>query len=177
MTELVPLIPGISSSDAERYYRGTFVLVQLNDKLSPFIFLRKEGSTAELQVNGDRTTAVPYSSVLRCNIPPFYDKRGNFIGIHVQRSTRRGLEVPYSLFPDLLSMVTTGDVQRTDNRLSKDFFIRTGEYLPVLEYQTQTVGFLRAGVWYVQDDSIKDRLLKLGVEDELVSVITQQVSG
>lgn len=173
MTEPVQLIQGISNSDAERYYRGTFVLVQTNTKYVPYIFLAKDGNTATLQVNRDKTVQVRYSDVLRCNIEPFYDQRGNFIGMNVHRSTRRGLEVPVSLFPDIMDMITTGDVPQSGNRMNKDFFIREGEYLPVLEYQTKAVGFLRQGVWYVQDSSIKDRLLKLGVKDESVSVLAQ----
>lgn len=173
MSEPVQLIQGISNSDAERYYRGTFVMLQTNNKLVPYVFLGKDGNTATLQVNREKTVQARYSDILRCNIEPFYDKRGNFIGMNVQRSTRRGLEVPPSLFPDLMDMVTNGDVSADGNRLNKDFFIREGEYLPILEYQTYAVGFLRQGVWYVQDSSIKDRLLKLGVKDESVSVLTQ----
>lgn len=173
MSEPVQLIQGISNSDAERYYRGTFVMVRTNDKLVPYIFLTKDGNTATLQVNREKTVQARYSDVLRCNIEPFYDKRGSFIGMNVQRSTRRGLEVSPSLFPDLMDMVTNGDVSADGNRLNKDFFIREGEYLPILEYQTYAVGFLRQGVWYVQDSSIKDRLLKLGVKDESVSVLAQ----
>lgn len=177
MTELVPLIPGISNSDAERYYRGTFVLLQNGDKLTPYIFVQKDGNTAHLSVNSERYVPVPYSSVLRCNIPPFYDKQGNFIGIQVQRSTRRGLEVSHKMFPDLIDMVTTGDVKRTENRINKDFYITQGDYLKVLNYQTRPVGFLRGDVWYVQDQGVKDRLLKLGFEDESVSVFTQQAAS
>ena len=173
MSEPVQLIQGISNSDAERYYRGTFVLLQTNSKLVPYVFLGKDGNTASLQVNREKTVQARYSDVLRCNIEPFYDKRGNFIGMNVQRNTRRGLEVSPSLFPDLMDMVNNGDVSADGNRLNKDFFIHEGEYLPILEYQTYAVGFLRQGVWYVQDSSIKDRLLKLGVKDESVSVLAQ----
>lgn len=173
MRELVPLIQGISNLDAERYYRGTFVLLQTNSKLVPYIFLGKDGNTASLQVNREKTIQARYSDVLRCNIEPFYDKRGMFVGINVQRNTRRGLEASPSMFSDLMDMVTNGDVTADGPRLNKDFFIREGEYLPVLEYQTHAVGFLREGVLHVQDSSIKDRLLKLGVKDELVSVLAQ----
>lgn len=170
---MIPLIPDISNSDAERYYSGTVVFMREKDEtLSAYIFQAKEGNTAHVQDRSGSTLRKDYSRLLRMILPPFYTERGEYVGLNVQRSTRRGHSYSNRLLPDLLSLAETGDVQPIGNRLNRDFFIKEFRGINTLEYRGLPVGVFNAEktILWVQDEQIKERFLKYvrSTNDELI---------
>lgn len=152
---MIPLIRDISDSDANRYYSEGLVF----HNGAPYIFCEKDGNTARIN-NGNRKH-VQYNELMVTVLPPFYDERGTYHGHQAGRRTSRSIGYPLNTFGDIMSLVRTGDVPRTngiDFRLNKDWYVHTHRQLRVLNYKGEIVGFLRKDVFHVNDPVIGDRL-------------------
>lgn len=180
--ELVPLISGINDSDAGRYYTGTAVLWMDGGTMKVGQFSSKAGRVAVVVLPDGRPTNVLYSSLHRCNYPPFVDKDGRLHGLVVQRSPRRGAEITHlHQLEHILQMVM--DPRNHDSpkapspvngsHLAGVFTVQNSDGIDVLLYALEPVGFIRkGGLFYVTAPEIKERLIKLGVgTDESVQVL------
>ncbi len=155
---MIPLIP-CSDSDAERYYRETIVFVSGQ----PHIFNRKEGRAAHLINQQGNSCTVPYDTVRQVVLPPFYTNNGEWVGNKTQRSTRRGEVYSRRWFDDILSLLNTGDVPRTDNRINKDWYMKRVRGVTIMMYRGSVVGFrsIKTGEYLLQDAVLVERLQKL----------------
>lgn len=158
---MIPLIHGISDNDSSRYYAEGLVF----HNGAPYIFCEREGDNVRI-TNGS-TKRVPYSELMVTVLPPFYDARGAYHGHQAGRRTSRSISYPLNTFGDIMELIRTGDVPRTegkDFRLNKDWFVGTLRHLQVLYYKGELVGFLRDSTFYVNDPLIADRLQQLILE-------------
>lgn len=155
---MIPLIT-CSDSDAERYYRETLVFVDDH----PYLFNRKEGKAAHLIDQHGNPRTVLYSQVRQTILQPFYTSNGDWVGNKTQRSTRRGEVYSRRWFDDILSLLNTGDVPRTDNRINKDWYIKRVRGVPIIMYRGSVVGFrsIKTSEYLLQDAALVERLQKL----------------
>lgn len=158
---MIPLIQGISDSDAERYYHNVVVFFEG----APHKFLNKAGDDAAVSDANGIAKRVPYSELRTTVVRPFFAESGEYLGHTAHRRTSRGIEYPRNTFSDIQLMVTVGDVPRIKNgiieRLNKDWCLIQYRHLNILYYRTDPVGFLRKDTIHVTCPLIADRLQKL----------------
>lgn len=158
---MIPLIQNISDGDANRYYGEGLVF----HNGAPYIFCEKHDNIADIH-NGNRKR-VPYSELMVTVLPPFYDARGAYHGHTATRRTSRTIGYPLNTFGDIMELLRTGDVPRTDGtdyRLNKDWYVGTFRHLRTLSYKGELVGFLRENTFHVNDPIVADRLQQLITE-------------
>lgn len=174
---MIPLIQ-CSIRDSNNYYSGVVVVHPRDGALVPMIFRERTGDNNVLCVEhgggeGRRVT-VPYGELKLHIFPAMYTRNGEWVGLNVRRSTRRGCEYQINTLP-CLKRVLNGESLHDGARLSASFFVKMFRGVNILHHNGAAVGFKEQDTFFVSAPEIRERLLKVleqeGIQDVSVQLV------
>jgi hypothetical protein len=171
---MIPLID-CSTRDAAAYYQG--VVVIHNNTPCLFMSIGSDRVVQLFTITPDQKQVhlqAPYSELSLHVFPAFYTEQGDWVGLNVRRSTKRGMEYAPSLLPDL-QKILLGEPANSGGRLAWNFFIKQSQGVRIIHHNGFPVGFIQGAEWCVCSSDVAERLEKvlesLGVEDVRVRLV------
>jgi hypothetical protein len=174
---MIPLIQ-CSIRDSNNYYAGVVVVHPRNGVLVPLIFRERTSDNTVLCVEhtttDGRRVQVPYGELKLHIFPAMYTSTGEWVGLNVRRSTRRGCEYSLSTLP-CLQKYLNGESLRDGGRLSASFFVKTFRGISMLHHNGAAVGFREQDTFFVTAPEIRERLQKVLEQEGITDVSVQLV--
>jgi hypothetical protein len=174
---MIPLIQ-CSIRDSNNYYSGVVVVHLRDGVLVPLIFRERTNDNNVLCIEYSRTdgrrVTVPYGELKLHIFPAMYTVQGEWVGLNVRRSTRRGCEYSLSMLPCLQKYLNNQSM-REGGRLSPSFFVKTYRGVSILHHNGAPVGFKEQDTFFVTAPEIRERLQKVLEQEGITDVSVQLV--
>ena len=174
---MIPLIQ-CSVRDSNNYYSNVVVVHPRDGVLVPVIFRERTGDNTVLCVEHNSTEGrrvqIPYGELKLHIFPAMYTRNGEWVGLNVRRSTRRGCEYSLNTLP-CLKKILNGQSLREGGRLSASFFVKTHRGVSILHHNGAAVGFREQDTFFVTAREIRERLLEVLEQEGMQDVSVQLV--
>lgn len=159
-----------SDRDTSMYYQGTILFDTSTGK---YVHCQEINNRHAAVYDESGAIYIVDPSVLRVHLPTVqYTLEGRLIGIHCQRSYKRGYQHDGNTIDALTSLNNpeSGVIKTPDGvYVAGLFYVKSVRNVPILHYKGEICGLFQDDVFYLRDSVLAGRLAELvGGEYEIV---------